>query len=76
MKPIVNGIRYCGVIHGNGSPVYAAIRLERHARKREWEALSYLRLGTFPTRALAKSAVIGFLHAKRNLSRESERRAK
>lgn len=75
MNPIVNGIRYCGVIHGEEPRVFASIRLERKhtygkhtafGERTKWKALSYQDLGKFDTREQAKMAVKAALDSKRN----------
>ena len=80
MNPIVNGIRYCGVVHGDEPRVFASIRLERRHTygkhtafgvRTVWKALSFRDLGKFSTKAEAKSAVKTALDEKRNLQNHS-----
>lgn len=75
-NPIVNGIRYCGVVHGKEPRIYASIRLERrhtygkhtaYGVRTVWKALSWRDLGAFPSKQEAKAAVAAFLDTKREL---------
>lgn len=73
-NPIVNGVRFCGVIHGKEPRVFASIRLERrhtygkhtaYGERTKWKALSYVDLGVFSDLALAKVSVRNYLENKR-----------
>lgn len=74
MNPIVNGIRYCGVIHGKEPRIFASIRRERRHTygkhtafgiRTVWKAVSYIDLGVFADRELAKVSVKNWLENKR-----------
>lgn len=81
-NPIVNGIRYCGVVHGDEPRVFASIRLERRHTygkhtafgvRTKWRALSYRDLGRFDTKVAAKNAVKSVLDSKRAEAAKAER---
>ena len=82
MNPIVNGIRYCGVVHSVKDVVfYASIRLERrhtygkhtaYGVRTRWKTLTFRELGKFPTRAEAKAAVKTFLDLKREEMKKNQ----
>lgn len=76
MNPIVNGLRYCGVVHGQEPRVYASIRIEsKHTYSKRtafgirtvWKALRWFDLGKYATNEEAKASVKAYLNEKRSL---------
>ena len=77
MNPVVNGIRYCGVVHDKEPRVFASLRLERRHTygkqtafgvRTKWRAFAYRDLGRFATNDKAKSAVKSTLDELRKVA--------